>query len=413
MERGSGYLFGVVYLYLVQGIQYLLPFLVIPIMTTALGASKFGVLMYWTAVMTGLSIVIDFGFGYVGGREAAKKDFSLCSISELYSSIIAARLFVFFFSFCFLCLIVFLSPVEMRFSFVLPLVMLGLIGAVVSPSWLLLASKMTGFIALSSFAGQLLVLGIAYFGVRSEDDLWLALLAQCASPFVTSLLASVFVFLYIKPDFRIVKPTEVVRMLKTSFRMFLSTSSAAVYSSMNPFFVGALLTPESVAAFALAERIIKAFLGLLSPALLALYPYSIRQAQRDRFWSRRLTFLAILCAGGVVVFLNFIAEPLVAYFGGEDFGDVLLIVRILSVSMFFVVVGNVAGIHWLGARGYDRSVLLVTGAAAVMYVIFFPVQILIDGAVGGAWVLLFIEIFVGGGLLLMALLIYKKRIKAR
>lgn len=59
MGRDSGYVLGAVYLYMLQGIKYLLPFLVTPIMTNALGANKFGVLMYWASVLAGLSVLVD------------------------------------------------------------------------------------------------------------------------------------------------------------------------------------------------------------------------------------------------------------------------------------------------------------------------------------------------------------------
>tara|TARA_B100000965_G_scaffold124917_1_gene103652 strand:+ start:12542 stop:13738 length:1197 start_codon:yes stop_codon:yes gene_type:complete len=396
---------------MLQGIQYLLPFLVMPIMTAALGANKFGVLMYWASVLAGLSVLVDFGFGYVGGREAAKKDFRFSSISELYSSILVARFLVLLFSFVLLFLIFLFSPEPMRMPYAPLLVVLGLIGAAISPLWLLLASKMTGCIAISGFAGQLLLLGIAYFCVRDENDLWLALLAQCASLFVNSFFASIFVFLYIRPALKVVKLKEALCMLKSSFSMFLSTSSAAVYSVMNPFVIGVFGSPESVATFALAERIVKAFLGLISPVLSVLYPYSIRQARNGEYWAKGVTFAVVLFASLLIAVLNCGAESLILYFGGDGFEGVLVVVRILSFSIFFVVLGNIAGIHWLVARGYDRSVFFVTGFAAFLYFMLFPAQVLKSGVVGGAWVLLLIETCVCVGFLLMVLRVEKKKVK--
>jgi hypothetical protein len=86
-------------------------------------------------------------------------------------------------------------------------------------------------------------------------------------------------------------------------------------------------------------------------------------------------------------------------------------VRVLSFNIFFVVIGNVAGIHRLGAKGYDRSVLAVTGIAAILYVVFFPLIISRAGIVAGAWGLLAIEVFVGLGLFLIALIVKNKGLK--
>ena len=110
----------------------------------------------------------------------------------------------------------------------------------------------------------------------------------------------------------------------------------------------------------MAERIVKAFLGLISPVLSVLYPYSIRQARNGEYWAKGVTFAVVLFASLLIAVLNCGAESLILYFGGDGFEGVLVVVRILSFSIFFVVLGNIAGIHWLVARGYDRSVFFVT-----------------------------------------------------
>lgn len=411
MGRRSSYVSGALYLYFVQAVQYLIPFLIIPILTAALGVSEFGVLMYWTAVMAGFSIVVDFGFGYVGGRELAKREFDFVAVSELYFSILGARFLVFVVASVLLYLIVFLSPDRMQVSMVYPLVLSGLVGALISPNWLLLALRMTGCVALSGFSGQLFLLLGSYFFVENESDIWVALLVQCFSPLVSSIFASLFVFFFVRPDCYFVSINESVSMLVKSFRMFLATSSAAAYSAINPFIVGFFLAPDFVSAFALAERIVKAFIGLISPVLSALYPYSIRRAQGDGFWDGRITIAVLISAVILVVLLNVVAESLVLHFGGVGFSHAVPIVRVLSFNIFFVVIGNVAGIHWLGAKGYDRSVLAVTGIAAILYVVFFPLIISRAGIVAGAWGLLAIEVFVGLGLFLIALIVKNKGLK--
>src|SRR5260370_35888620 len=87
------------------------------------------------------------------------------------------------------------------------------------------------------------------------------------------------------------------------WKMFLFRGSLSLYVGGNAFILGLFTSPQTVAYYAGAERISRAFLSLLTPISQALFPrvsYLVQEA-RERAARLARTSLVVMGIGGAVV----------------------------------------------------------------------------------------------------------------
>ncbi|MCY3131480.1 flippase, partial [Acinetobacter baumannii] len=138
----------------------------------------------------------------------------------------------------------------------------------------------------------------------------------------------------------------------------------------NTFILGLFAPPQVVGYYAGAEKISKAFLGLLAPVSQALYPrlsHLVRNAPQEAARLARLG-LWTMGLGGVVLGLGVLAlaRLLVRFLLGEGYEPAVLPLRILALLLPLIALSNVLGIQWMLPLGLDRSFnAIIVGAGLV------------------------------------------------
>ncbi len=80
------------YLYIFQGINYLLPLITIPYLFRVLKADIFGKLVFYGAFMAYFQIVLDYGFNLSATRDASLLKHNLHKLSNLFCSVLFIKI---------------------------------------------------------------------------------------------------------------------------------------------------------------------------------------------------------------------------------------------------------------------------------------------------------------------------------
>ena len=104
----------VMYLYILQISNMLLPFLSLPILTNSLGVELFGKLSFSQAVALIAIFIVDFGFNFSGAKRISDSCDSNEGLSAIYSNVQLIKTFVFFIVMFFSIIISFLysDPID-------------------------------------------------------------------------------------------------------------------------------------------------------------------------------------------------------------------------------------------------------------------------------------------------------------
>lgn len=384
----------------------LVPLATVPYLARVLRPDSWGVVVLAQSFALWLVLIIEYGFDLSGTRAIARARIGERTVRTVVASIQGGKLIV---------LALISSVVVLSFLFI-PLfaqnraiLAWAAVFAVVrgmSPFWYFLGQeRLRGPAAIEALAKVLAAVGV-FVLVRGPDDAWrvLALQAGASSAALVVLTAR----LYRDVAFEVPSMAQSVEMLREGAGVFVFRAASGLYLQANALILGLLTTPQVVAHFGGAEKIVRAAINLLHPLSQGLFPRLSRLVVSDPAGARRIfrLCLAAMLGLGVVMGLTafWAAEPLVRLFLGPGYEAAVPVLRILSLLPPFVAIGTVFGIHWALPRGLDQPfyrLVVVGGVLNIVLAVWMAPRL---GAPGMALSVLAADGLVATGLLALFLL---------
>ncbi|WP_431621550.1 oligosaccharide flippase family protein, partial [Enterobacter hormaechei] len=100
----------IIYLFGMQGVNYLIPLIVLPYLVRVLGPQEYGRLGFSVAIIQYLVLLIDFGFNLLSSSRIAKNKNNLSIVSRIYSITILSKLAISLFIISITIILVFSFP---------------------------------------------------------------------------------------------------------------------------------------------------------------------------------------------------------------------------------------------------------------------------------------------------------------
>jgi PST family polysaccharide transporter len=189
--------------------------------------------------------------------------------------------------------------------------------------------------------------------------------------------------------------------------LFLSTAAISLYASSNIFVLGLLEGPTVVGYYAMADKLIKAALGLTQPLSQALYPRMSYLFSRDVSGALlRLKAVAVPASVAVLVLglmFLFAGGAIVRMVFGATAEPASNILRILAFVPLMVLLSNMLGVQLLFPLGRQRPVAHFQAATGVVSAIALVPMIWHWGAIGCAVNYLLSETLIVLGFLCIAM----------
>lgn len=360
---------------LLQGVNCLVPILVIPFIVRALGVEAFGNVTYAQGIVQYFTILVNYGFDYSATRQIAiHRDDKAC-LSSIFWSVISAKLILLIIAFCLFCILTSCygrmsqDPMLYFSLFVINL------GYLFFPTWFFQGMERMGTIALLNFFVKVLGLGIPVLLVSAPEDY----LIYAALPSVAYLLMGIVAFFYAirvgeiqRPDLNALKPAR-DEQFRLGFPVFLNTLFASLYTLANLTILGLFNENYEVGIYSGAYKIISAIMMVSSmPIHMAIFP-SISQKMAESFSSgwhyyKRMIGVVFLFAVVVSLLTYLLAPWMVEILLGDKFIDSIPLLRVMSIIPALVIIASmftVQGLYGLGFQRYAPLVGLTVGLACV------------------------------------------------
>jgi O-antigen/teichoic acid export membrane protein len=392
-------------LYTVQGLNYLLPLIVLPYLLRVLGPSTYGAIVFAQSLVAYLTILTDFGFNFTATREVSLARHDPQQLARIFWSTLLCKVLLLLAGALLLSWLVLAVPALRGHAALIGVCCLLALGNVVLPQWYLQGLEQMRLLAVGQVIAKAVSVLATFALVHSPHDELIA----AAVMSMPSLLAGLLCLLSVRfiAPVRWHRPTlsNVQAAMALAWPMFLSSAATAVYVTSNAFLLGLISGDTAVALYGMGNKVALAAFGLLAPVLQAVYPRASlvfsRSAEEGRALMRRLLIWLIAPAGLLSATLILGAPLIVRLLGGAQYEDAIPVLRVMGILPLILTLATIAQTALINL-GRARTLMRIYVMAALLSLTLLPLLAKPLGALGAALSLLVVEI-VGPLLMLRAI----------
>ena len=395
-------------LYVLQGVNYILPVVLLPYLVRVLGTEQIGLIAIAQALMQCFVVLTDYGFNLTASRDIAMYKEDSLRVSEIFSTVMFIKLSLMLLSFLLLIVMIF-SISRFRADWPVYLVsFLSVAGAVLLPVWFFQGLEKMKYITIVNVAGGLISTIAIFALVRDASDVLLAAGLRAGGVLLAGLLG-LYVAWHIAPvRLTLPSPQGVIATLRGGWNVFVSQLSQTLLGTSMVPFLGLFYGNLIVGYFAIAQKLVLAAIGLSIPISNAIYPrvsalFAESQDLAIAFLRKALFFGGLLfLTAGLCLFLG--ADIAVRLVTGEANSSISVLVKIMAVLPLTVFVDNVYGTQILLPLGMEKQFMKAIVASGLFAVVSALLLVPTSGAVGAALTFVASEVLV-----LVLLIMYVRR----
>lgn len=399
-------------LYLLQGLNYLIPMAVLPYLIRVLGVNIYGLVAFSQAFAQYFVIFTDYGFNFSATRYIAKHRDSARDVSEMFWQIYILK---FAFLLAGILILGALTLIVPRFHHDYPYFLwayLMVLGNVLFPQWYFQGVEKMKYISLCTGLAKILSALALFIWVHHPQDGVLAVIFQSGGILVSGILGFAIALQDIDGAFVWPSISSLRRTLEDGWHLFVSSAAISLYTNTNLVLVGLLAGNTQAGYFSVAEKIVRAVSGLIAPAMQAFFPHvnSVLMLSRERALQmlakllRSVAVFTLLASAALLLFAHPLAILLLGKVSAEGSVEVI---RWIALLPFLIGVSNVIGIQTMLPLGFDRPFSRILITSGILNVVLGIPLIHFLGAKGASMSLLLTEAYVT---LAMAFFLQRKNI---
>jgi polysaccharide transporter, PST family len=394
-----------------NGSTYLLPLVTFPYLVRVLGPEKFGLIAFAQGFVQIFVVLTNYGFDITATQKISVYRDEPREISKIFNAVMGARLSLLLLSFAVMATIVLLLPRFRSDWAIYMIAFLFVVGDVLFPVWFFQGMERMKYITVLAITGKIVATFAIFAFVREQADYLLAAGFQMGGMVLTGLLGlgvahRIVPILPNMPSLR-----DVVTVLQDGWEVFLARASVGVITS-GVFIVGLFHGSLMAGYYAIAEKIIKAAVGVSGPITIATFPVVSKLFVKSR--DAALAFLRkTLLYGGiglsaVSVGFFFGSSIVVRLVTGDDNDAISVLIKIMAIIPLTNFIDNIYGTQVLLPLGRKRQFLAVILSGSAVYLVTCLLLTPTFAAVGAAIAVTIAQVLVSA---LMAVCAYRTGVK--
>jgi PST family polysaccharide transporter len=385
-------------LYLLQGVNYLLPLIVTPYLIRVLGGESYGSLALVMAINQYLMVITNYGFNNTATRQIALSANDPNAVSRIYSRVMVTKLFLTTIT---LTLMVILTMIIPTFHEGVSLYMAGflaVIGNFLFPLWLFQGLQKMGLITILNVIAKFSTTLCIFLFVKKPSDCLLAVLFQSLNFLLPGLLS-----LWCVPKLIPIKFGDdlrwqvIINELKMGKEVFFSGLLGNVYGQGGIIITGVIAGHTEAGYYSIAQKISAALVGLMQPVVQGIYPYICnlyeQSAARFNYFKRRIVLGAFIIGVGVAGAGFLFSAEIVKLIVGIPSARMVGLVDITSIVTLFTIMNVLLNGFILAMNRYKPMQIMYLLVSISFLIISIPLTEWL-ASYGMAYSILFVELFI-------------------
>lgn len=390
------------YLSLLQIAGYIFPLITIPYLAKVIGVDGFGKIAFASSVIIWFQTISDWGFNYTATRDVAKNRSDIERVSDIFSSVFWARCLLMIVSFIILVFLIILIPKFREDSNVIFATFLMIPGYIMFPEWFFQAMERMKYITILNILSKALFTVAVFIFVKGKSDYILQpLFVSCGY-----ILSGILAFYYIRRIWgirlKIVPTKKIFNTIRMSFDVFLNNLLPNLYNSFSTMLLGFVGGPSSNGLYDAGCKFVNIAQQFMQVVSRTFFPFLSRKIEKHHIYVLINIFLAAV--GSLLLFL--LSPLLIKIFFTSEFYPSITIMKVMSISLFFLMLGDVYGTNYLIIKGKERQLRNISLICSLIgFAISFPLIHYFD-YIGAA-----LTVTITRGLLGFSSMFYAKRLQ--
>lgn len=381
-----------------QVANYIFPLITLPYLVRVLKPEKYGLVAFANAFIGYFMILTDYGFHLSAPREISINRNDTQKLSEIFSSIMIIKLFLFIVSFFVMSAIIFLFE-KFRNDWILYYLTFGMVlGHIMFPTWFFQGIENMKFITMLNLLAKLIFTISIFIFVRKQMDYFLVPLLNSLGFITAGIISLYIVFKNFKINFIIPTKQQIIHQLKEGWHIFVSTVAISLYTTSNTFILGLFTNNTIVGYYSAAEKLIRVFQSLLTPVSQTVYPHISKLAKESKETAirfiKKLTVIVGSSSFVISTIIFVFASLIVKIILGDQYFESIKILRIFALLPFIIGLSNVFGIQTMLPLNYKNAFSNILISASLINICMALILTPLYKHIGMSISVLLTEIFV-------------------
>jgi polysaccharide transporter, PST family len=386
----------ILWLFSLQGLNYLIPLAVLPFLVRVLGIEKYGLVAFAQAFAQYFVILTDYGFNLSATKRIAMIRDDRERVSNVFWCVIILKVLFMLGGMLILVLLVISVPRFRSEPMLYAAAYLAVIGTVLFPVWLFQGMEQMKYISIVTGGAKLASALALFIFVRHGSDYVPAMAILSGGTLAAGLVGFVVALRTFAIIPRLPALDDLRDTLRNGWHLFVSTAATSFYTNSNLFLVGVIAGNVQAGYFSAAEKIIRGMQAMLVPITQAIYPHVNNLMGRSHelalaFLRKGFVWISVLSFVPSALLL-LCAAPVAHLVVGPNAGPCIPLFRWMAMLPFIIAISNVLGIQTMIPFGMERElsrIYVVAGLASL------PISIILIrqyGALGAAVSVLTVEL---------------------
>ncbi len=323
-----------VFLSIYQGINFLVPLIIIPYVIKIVGIERFGLIAFSYAFVNYFNVLTDYGFNLSATKNISVNRADKEKINKILTTVILSKLMFFFIAFILFSALLFIP--FFRVNYLLHFAAFTLVFAqVLMPVWFFQGLENMKYLAIFNTISKILFVGFIFWLIKKPADYFLVNFLQGLSGIVAALICYAIIFKVFKNQFVSIKIKDIQHEIKDGWMLFLSSLAVNIYVNSNVFILGIFASPIIVGYYSIAEKVYLAlkqfdmvFSQVIFPRVCILAKESAAALKNfyQKIFTPYVLFISLAC-----IMVALFAKEISIYFLKNANSEVILLIRIFCI----------------------------------------------------------------------------------
>lgn len=361
------------YLSIIEVIRLAMPFIALPYIIRTVGAENYGMAVFAQTIISYFSIFINWGLDVSAVKDVSVHRNDSVELNKIVSSVLAVKTVLFLISFLVLLFCVVFIPYMSNHKALFLFAFITCLSEILFPVWFYQGIEKMKYLTLIRTTSILFYTLTVFLFIHAPKDYERIVLLQSLGNVLAGFLSLYLLFVVNGIRLSLPKYDRMKLTFQDSFPFFMSRLSVVFNNTMAKTVSGIFFSMEAVAAFDLAQKIATVALVPMQMLNQAVYPHIARTL--NKVFVRKFLYVNVALSFFIALIVFIMAPIGVRFFAGDQLGESVTLLRILTLWVFCGGITTYIGAPVLVSFGYPKpfniSVIVSTIALFCLYALMY------------------------------------------